>query len=86
MPTQNLDAAHQYRPCVQFRKQGYAMVDWICSYYATVEQMPVRSRVEPGYLAPLLLEEAPETGESFEAIMRDVNDKVMPRDRHYKPP
>ena len=54
------------------------MVEWICNYYETVGHMPVRSQVQPGYLAPLLPEQAPETGESFETIMQDVNDKVMP--------
>lgn len=68
--------------CAQFRKQGYAMVDWICSYYSSVEQRPVRSQVEPGYLAPLLPSEGPESGEAFEDIMRDVNAKVMPGEVH----
>ena len=58
------------------------MVDWICSYYANLEQMPVRSQMEPGYLAPLLPREAPESGEPFEDIMRDVDTKVMPGERH----
>lgn len=54
------------------------MVDWICSYYGTVGQLPVRSQVQPGYLAPLLPEQAPETGESFEAVMKDVDEKIIP--------
>ena len=62
----------------QFRKRGYAMVDWICNYYATVGGMPVRSQVQPGYLAPQMPAEAPEEGESFDAIMRDVDEKLMP--------
>jgi len=57
------------------------MVDWICNYYATVGEMPVRSLVQPGYLAPQMPTEAPEEGESFDAIMRDVDTKVMPGKR-----
>ena len=32
----------------QFRKRGYAMVDWICDYYSRVGSLPVRSPVQPG--------------------------------------
>ena len=31
---------------LQFRRQGYAMVDFICEYYSTVESLPVRSEVQ----------------------------------------
>ena len=54
------------------------MVDWICSYYATVGEMPVRSQVQPGYLAAQLPAEAPEAGEPFVDIMRDVDKKILP--------
>ena len=32
----------------------------------------------PGYLAPQLPTEAPETGETFEAIMQDVDELIIP--------
>ena len=35
---------------LQWRKMGHAMVDFIADYQAGVEQMPVRSQVQPGYL------------------------------------
>lgn len=34
----------------QFRKAGYAAVDAICDYYATMRERPVKSVVQPGYL------------------------------------
>ena len=63
---------------VQYRKHAKEMVDWICDYYASVEQRPVRSEVDPGYLRPLLPSSAPRQPESFAAIMQDVQDKIMP--------
>ncbi len=35
---------------LQWRKMGHAMVDFIADYQAGIEQMPVRSQVQPGYL------------------------------------
>lgn len=37
-------------PPLQWRKMGHAMVDFIADYQAGIEQMPVRSQVQPGYL------------------------------------
>ncbi len=42
---------------------------------AAFGQLP---QVQPGYLAPLLPDAAPEQGEDWDAIMRDVEDHVMP--------
>jgi len=54
------------------------MVDLMCNYYETVHEHPVRSQVEPGYLRPLLPDAAPEEGEEFGDILRDVQNKIMP--------
>lgn len=62
----------------QYRTHAKEMVDWICDYYAGVEQQPVRSEVDPGYLRPLLPSSAPRQPESFASIMQDVQDKIMP--------
>ena len=37
-------------PYLQWRMMGHAMVDFIADYQAGIEQMPVRSQVQPGYL------------------------------------
>ena len=44
-----------------FRKHGKDMVDFICDYYSNIEKKPVLSTVQPGYLAKLLPEEAPQS-------------------------
>lgn len=70
---------------LQFRQQAKNMVDWICDYYAGLEQLPVRSEVQPGYLRPLLPTHAPQAPEGFAAIMRDVQDKIMPGEQRQAP-
>lgn len=45
----------------QFRKLGYAMVDYIASYIDGLDSVhPVRAEVQPGYLRPRLPDSAPE--------------------------
>ncbi|KAJ3337714.1 hypothetical protein HDU93_000662 [Gonapodya sp. JEL0774] len=48
-----------------FRKNGKEMIDFMCDYYKTVGNYSTLSRVTPGYLAPLLPKEAPETTIAF---------------------
>lgn len=34
----------------RFRKAGYQAIDRICDYYYSLQNLPVISKVEPGYL------------------------------------
>lgn len=61
-----------------FRKHGKEMVDYICSYMQTLPQRRVIPDVQPGYLKPLLPGKAPHKGEEWEAIMKDIEDYIMP--------
>jgi aromatic-L-amino-acid decarboxylase len=51
-----------------FRRHGHALVDWIAEYLAGSERYPVLPRVAPGDVRRALPAEAPEHGESFDAI------------------
>jgi len=62
----------------EFRKRGQEMVDFICSYLENIESRRVTPCVEPGYLKHLLPLEAPMDAEPWEAIMEDVESKIMP--------
>ncbi|XP_044753768.1 tyrosine decarboxylase-like isoform X2 [Coccinella septempunctata] len=62
------------------------MVDYICSYLINVEKKRVTPNVEPGYLRNLLPEEAPQEPEDWEAIMSDLDDKIMPGITHWQHP
>ncbi|XXG59472.1 hypothetical protein AAC387_Pa04g1551 [Persea americana] len=43
----------------EFRKQAHQTVDFIADYYKNIENYPVLSRVEPGYLRDRLPAAAP---------------------------
>ena len=70
----------------EFRRHGYAMIDWIASYMETVDERPIVSDVAPGDIRKLLPASAPEQGEPFEDIMRDLDDIVMPGITHWQSP
>lgn len=70
----------------EFRKQGYAMVDWIADYWTDVESMPVLSQVNPNDLYHALPDTAPESSEDFSQIMKDVEKHIMPGITHWQSP
>jgi aromatic-L-amino-acid/L-tryptophan decarboxylase len=43
----------------------------------------VVSEVEPGYLRKILPSEAPEKGEAWQAIQKDIEAKIMPGITHW---
>jgi aromatic-L-amino-acid decarboxylase len=61
-----------------FRRAGHETVDWIAQYLNGVSDLPVLAKVKPGELMDSLPASAPEQGESFQAILRDFDRKVMP--------
>jgi aromatic-L-amino-acid decarboxylase len=70
----------------EFRRHGYAMVDWIIDYYSRVESLPVLSRVEPGQIRASLPVRPPVQGESFEDMLRDVEKLILPGITHWQSP
>ena len=70
----------------EFRKQGRAMVDWIADYYENIESYPVLSQAKPGEIRQSLPESPPEQGESFDVILKDINDKILPGITHWQSP
>jgi aromatic-L-amino-acid decarboxylase len=62
----------------EFRRRGKEMVDWIADYYERVETFPVLSQAKPGQLRAALPPQAPERGESFDAMMADVERLIYP--------
>jgi aromatic-L-amino-acid/L-tryptophan decarboxylase len=73
-------------PGEEFRKHGYAIVDWIADYFDQIENRPVLSQIEPGSLAANLPSSAPETGEVFEEIFDDVEKLILPAVTHWNHP
>jgi aromatic-L-amino-acid decarboxylase len=70
----------------EFRKHGYAIVDWIADYRENVAQRPVMSPVEPGDVKAQLPASPPEEAEPFEAILGDLDRIVMPGLSHWQHP
>lgn len=57
--------------------------DAVVKYYDTIEERRVASTVEPGYLRKLLPEEAPQDGESWADIQKDIEAKILPGITHW---
>jgi aromatic-L-amino-acid decarboxylase len=70
----------------EFRRRGHAMIDWIASYLDNVEQHPVRSQARPGDVRARLPGHPPQTGEPWDAIMRDVERIIIPGLTHWQSP
>jgi aromatic-L-amino-acid decarboxylase len=70
----------------EFRRHGKAVVDWIADYYQRIESFPVMSQVKPGAIRATLPENAPQQGETFDAMLRDVEKLIVPGITHWQSP
>src|ERR1700752_4770668 len=73
-------------PVEEFRKYGYEIVDWIANYFERIEEFPVLSQVEPGWLTANLPAAAPEQGEDFRDVLDDVQNLTLPAVTHWNHP
>ena len=69
-----------------FRRNGHALIDWLSDYYTRLSTMSVYEPVEPGSVRAQLPQEAPEHPESFEAVLADLDQVVMPALAHWQHP
>lgn len=70
----------------QFRREGKKMIDWIADYYENIEKFPVLSQVKPNEIKDKLPKVPPQNGESFDKIMKDVDEIIMPGITHWQSP
>ncbi len=70
----------------EFRKHGKAVVDWIADYYERIESLPVMSQVKPGEIRASLPPNAPQHGEAFDTMLRDVERLILPGITHWQSP
>ena len=70
----------------EFRREAHRVVDWIADYRARAATFPVLPDVEPGALRTALPAEPPENGESFDAILSDLDRLVVPALTHWQHP
>lgn len=70
----------------EFRHWGRTVIDWIADYMEGVERYPVLSQVKPGEVRSRLPAEPPMQGEPFDAILRDVDEIILPGVTHWQSP
>ncbi len=84
LPTDEKQNFHM--PPEDFRRYGHAVVDWIADYHQNIESFPVLSQIQPGQVRATLPAEPPLQGETFEAILRDVDKLILPGITHWQSP
>jgi aromatic-L-amino-acid decarboxylase len=70
----------------EFRAFGHRLIDWIADYRKTTEQRPVMSTVAPGSIREKLPKAPPESGESMDAVLQDLERIVVPGLSHWQHP
>ena len=69
-----------------FRSAAHKAVDWISEYLDATRRYPVFPRVKPGDLTDSLPSAAPQTGEPFDAILKDFDKLIVPAVTHWNHP
>ncbi|XP_077563056.1 histidine decarboxylase [Haemaphysalis longicornis] len=62
------------------------MVDYIADYLINIRERRVFPNVKPGYMRDLLPDHAPEKGEPYEDIFKDIERVIMPGVTHWQSP
>ena len=70
----------------EFRHWGHRLIDWLADYSEHVEQYPVMAQVKPGEIRAQLPAAPPIEGEPFDAILRDVEQIILPGITHWQSP
>jgi aromatic-L-amino-acid decarboxylase len=75
--------AHQLS---DLRADGAAALEWAAAYLERVGELPVLAQVAPGEIRARLPDSAPEQGEPFAAVLRDLDDILLPGVTHWQHP
>jgi aromatic-L-amino-acid decarboxylase len=73
-------------PAEDFRHYGYEIVDWIANYFEQIGEYPVLSQVQPDWLKDNLPTSAPQHGEDFGEVLKDVDRLILPAVTHWNHP
>ena len=69
-----------------FRDDGAATVEWVASYLERLREFPVLAQVAPGDLRERLPASPPERAEPFSAVLRDLDELLLPAVTHWQSP
>jgi aromatic-L-amino-acid/L-tryptophan decarboxylase len=70
----------------EFRKHAHELVEWMAGYMENVENLPVKSSVAPGEIFNKIPDKPPLHSESFESLMKDFDEIIMPGITHWQNP
>jgi aromatic-L-amino-acid decarboxylase len=68
------------------RADGHAAVEWAADYLERVGELPVLAQVAPGEIRARLPAAAPEEPEPFSAVLRDLDEILLPGVTHWQHP
>jgi aromatic-L-amino-acid/L-tryptophan decarboxylase len=69
-----------------FARDGAAAIAWVERYLGGMRDRPVLTQARPGDVRAALPAEPPEEGEPFEAILRDLDEVIVPATTHWNHP
>ena len=81
MKKKNLDM-----PSNEFKEVGKKLVEWSANYLDNIESLPVLPKVKPGEIKSKIPQLPPIKGESFETIISDLDEKILPGVTHWQHP
>ncbi|HYO51308.1 pyridoxal phosphate-dependent decarboxylase family protein [Archangium sp.] len=70
----------------EFRRYGHQLIDWIADYFEHPERYPVMPRCQPGDIKKQLPRTPPVAPESFDAILKDFEQLILPGVTHWNHP
>ena len=72
----------------EFRRRGHQLIDWLADFRTRVYdgQYPALSTVSPGWLRSRLPQSPPQSAESFDDILHDLDQHLVPALSHFQHP
>jgi len=71
---------------MSIREDGAAALEWVARYLERVGELPVLAQVRPGAIRSRLPAAPPERGEPFAAVLRDLDEVLLPGVTHWQHP
>jgi aromatic-L-amino-acid/L-tryptophan decarboxylase len=71
---------------VGFREDGAATLEWAAQYLERLGDLPVLAQVKPDEMRSRLPASPPERGEPFSALLRDLDEIILPGVTHWQHP
>jgi aromatic-L-amino-acid decarboxylase len=68
------------------RSDGHAAIDWAADYLERVGELPVLAQVAPGDIRARLPAHPPQDPEPFAAVLRDLDEIILPGVTHWQHP